>query len=232
MDIECITFEDSIGKGDDISRQLSESGIEMELFSHCRPIRQRHGGDNYSTVDVLFGLSRSGNKSLPPPNSMARVLKNQPNPIFQNVHEKPEPTAIDVASAAERRDDTKQMERMKSLASLISDIVMNGMPLLDIPDYLLFSDKIRKQLGVKDAPLRRGSVNESKTGGGNSNRKQSAGNQTDPYGGVYMQRYGNLLNAASGTLEIRLTPINCYTLGFKRYLEMRIPVSSVNSICY
>ena len=96
---------------------------------------------------------------------------------------------------------------MESLSNLLSNLVMNGVVLLDLEDYLKLSD------GINNYMLR-GNIDTNKIAASYKfNNKNQHG---------YLYRFNNLLYARS--LVIRLVPINCYTIMLKHYLESMVEV--------
>lgn len=83
----------------------------------------------------------------------------------------------------------------KELTNLLSSVLMNGLPIMGLHDFILLSDFINKNLGV-------------------SGRKRILDYQ------AYNERFGNLLDIRKK--ELRIVPKSCITEMFANYLRVSI----------
>jgi hypothetical protein len=93
-----------------------------------------------------------------------------------------------------------EMEQTNQFANLLSSLMMNGLPLLALDDYIRLSDNINANLGV------------------NAKKKMMS------FTG-YKYTFGNFLDIRNR--EIRIVPMNCLSRGFVDYLRVHAPLSNV-----
>ena len=102
-----------------------------------------------------------------------------------------------------KSDDSDKVD-LKHLAKLLGSIMMNGLPLLGLDDFVHASDFVNRNLDIKtqqeiiQSPLLNG-------------------------------QFGNFLNVRN--LQIRLSPMNCWTAAFVKYLKKTSAIIKVCPFC-
>jgi ABC-type lipoprotein export system ATPase subunit len=84
----------------------------------------------------------------------------------------------------------RDIKTIKEISNLLSNVIMNGVPLFSIDDYVYLSDLINKNIGEK--------------------------NRNNMITNVYHDSFTNILDIR--IKEIKLAPRNCYTILFLEYL--------------
>jgi hypothetical protein len=111
------------------------------------------------------------------------------------------PTTILLHILDQKTDDSNRVD-MKHFAKLLGSIMMNGLPLLGLDDFVHASDFVNRNLDTKtqqeiiQSPLLNG-------------------------------QFGNFLNVRN--LQIRLSPTNCWTLAFVKHLKK---TSAIINVCH
>lgn len=100
-------------------------------------------------------------------------------------------------------ESRSSMQEMVTVVNYISNFVMNGVPLIDLKDFLSLSANVNKEIGLDS--------------------KKKLLSQT-----MYRQRFGNFLDCEN--LEIRISPKSCYAEKLHDFLSKRAPVRHCKTV--